>query len=93
MISPSGFARRGRMDVECGRRPRRRGDLKLVRPGRNGPRELCDLAKDRTGQNNLAAAQPDKVREPAAKWDARAQRAHVLPYPSPTGKPVPKKTK
>jgi arylsulfatase A-like enzyme len=71
----------------------RAGDLKLVRLGRNGPWELYDLAKDRTEQNNLAAAQPDKVRELAAKWDAWAQRAHVLPYPSPAGKPAPKKAK
>lgn len=64
----------------------RTGDLKLVRTGRNGPWELYDLAKDRTEQNNLAAAQPDKVKELSAKWEAWAQRTSVLPYPGPAKK-------
>jgi arylsulfatase A-like enzyme len=58
------------------------GDLKLVRLGRNGPWELYDMGKDRTEQDNLAAAQPDKVKELAGKWNAWARRANVIPYPA-----------
>ena len=57
------------------------GDMKLVRLGRNGPWELYDLAKDRTEQHDLAAAQPERARELAAQWDAWAKRANVLPSP------------
>ena len=64
----------------------RAGDLKLVRLGRNGPWELYDLAKDRTEQHDLAADQPDKAKELAAKWDAWAVRARVKPYPDNPGK-------
>ena len=56
-------------------------DMKLVRAGRNGAWELYDLAKDRTEQHDLAAAQPDKAQELAAKWEAWAERAQVKPYP------------
>ena len=59
----------------------RAGDMKLVRFGRNGKWELYDLAKDRTEQNDLATAQPDKTKELAAKWEAWAERAQVKPYP------------
>ncbi len=57
------------------------GDLKLVRTGRESAWELYDLAKDRTELRNLAAIQPAKVKELAAKWEAWAVRAHVVPYP------------
>ncbi len=57
------------------------GDMKLVRLGRNGAWELYDLAKDRTEQHDLATTQPDQARELAAKWDAWAKRANVLPSP------------
>lgn len=57
------------------------GDLKLVRTGRTSPWELYDLAKDRTESRNLAAAQPAKVKELAAKWQDWAVRTHVVPYP------------
>jgi arylsulfatase A-like enzyme len=60
----------------------RHGDLKLVRTGRDGAWELYDLKADRTEQHDLAAAQPDKVKELAAEWRAWAERAKVLPYPS-----------
>jgi arylsulfatase len=62
------------------------GDLKLVRVGRNGEWELYDLLKDRTEQRDLAAAQPDKVKELAAQWEAWAVRANVKPYPVAGGK-------
>ncbi len=59
----------------------RAGDLKLVRRRRAGAWELYDLKADRTELRDLAAAQPDKVRELAAKWEAWALRAQVTPYP------------
>ena len=62
------------------------GDLKLVRAGRNGAWELYDLKKDRTEQQDLGAAQPDKVKELAAQWEAWALRANVKPYPTAGGK-------
>jgi arylsulfatase A-like enzyme len=58
------------------------GDWKLVRLGRNGPWELYDLKADRTELHNLAATQPDRVKELAAKWDTWAERAQVKPYPT-----------
>jgi arylsulfatase A-like enzyme len=61
------------------------GDLKLVRAGRNSAWELYDLARDRTEQHDLAAAQADKAKELAAKWEAWAERAQVKPYPGNAG--------
>ena len=59
----------------------RAGDWKLVRLGRNGPWELYDLKADRTEQHDLAASQPERVRELSAKWEDWARRAQVMPYP------------
>lgn len=67
------------------------GDWKLVRLGRAGAWELYDLKADRTEQHNLADAQPTRVKELTAKWDAWAQRANVLPYPGPANGPAAKK--
>jgi arylsulfatase len=58
------------------------GDHKLVRKGGGGAWELYDLAKDRTELNDLAGQMPDKVKELAAKWDAWAERCHVLEKPA-----------
>jgi arylsulfatase A-like enzyme len=57
------------------------GDWKLVRLGRKGPWELYDLKADRTELHDQSAARPELARELAAKWDAWAKRAHVMPYP------------
>ena len=62
------------------------GDLKLVRAGRNGPWELYDLKQDRTELQNLADAQPEKVKALAALWEAWAVRAQVKPYPEAAAK-------
>lgn len=62
------------------------GDLKLVRAGRNGPWELYDLKQDRTELQNLAEAQPEKVKALAALWEAWAVRAQVKPYPEAAAK-------
>jgi arylsulfatase len=56
--------------------------MKLVRLGRNGAWELYDLKADRTEQHDLAPTQPDKVKELAAKWNAWAKRANVIPFPA-----------
>ena len=58
------------------------GDWKLVRKGGQGTWELYDLKADRTELHDLAAAQPVKTRELAAKWEAWAKRAQVLPGPA-----------
>ena len=42
------------------------------------PWELYDIDADRSEQHDLAAAQPERVREMSAKWDAYAARANVL---------------
>ncbi len=57
-------------------------DWKLVRRGGQGAWELYDLKADRTEQKNLAAAQPEKVKELASAWDAWAKRARVVPGPA-----------
>lgn len=46
----------------------RAGNWKLNAIGASGPWELYDLGKDRAEQKDLAGAQPDRVRELAAKW-------------------------
>ena len=58
------------------------GDWKLVRQGRSGPWELYDLSRDRTELRNLAATEPARARDLAARWDAWAARTNVLPYPA-----------
>ena len=57
------------------------GDWKLVAKA-GGPWELYDLAKDPVELNDLAAAQADRVKDLASKWDKWATRCNVLPYPS-----------
>lgn len=42
--------------------------------------ELYDTAADRTEQHNLAAADPGRVREMAALYDAWAKRCNVVPF-------------
>jgi arylsulfatase len=42
--------------------------------------ELYDLTKDRVEGNDLAGKHPEKVRELAAKWEAWAKRAKVIPW-------------
>jgi arylsulfatase len=53
-------------------------DWKLVRLGQRGAWELYNLKADRTEQHNLAGEMPEKVEELAAKWQAWAERCHVL---------------
>ena len=37
------------------------------------------MDKDRTEMHNLATANPEKVKDMSASWDAWAARANVLP--------------
>lgn len=67
------------------------GDWKLVRLGRTGEWELYNLKTDRSELHDLAAAQPERVRELARKWDMWADRAHVKPYPDSAKKKAAKK--
>jgi arylsulfatase len=64
-----------------GNRAVREGRWKLVAKGPRGGWELYDMEADRTETNDLASANPEKVKDLAAKWDAWAKRAHVLPWP------------
>ena len=63
-----------------GNRAVRVGDWKLV--AKHGqPWELYDLANDRVEANDLAAKEPERVRELAAKYNDYAKRALVEPWP------------
>ncbi len=61
------------------------GDMKLVRFGAKGAWELYDMKADRTELHDLAASQPEKAKELEAKWQAWAERTHVLPGPGKAG--------
>ncbi len=58
----------------------RSGDWKLVAKA-GGAWELYDIAHDRVEAKNLAAEQPEKVRELSDKYQTYAKRALVLPKP------------
>ena len=63
-----------------GNRAIREGKWKLVSMA-NAPWELYDMDADRVEMNNLASAQPDRVNDLSAKWEAWAKRTNVLPKP------------
>ncbi|HIK93576.1 MAG TPA: arylsulfatase [Planctomycetes bacterium] len=62
-----------------GNRAIRVGDWKLVAKGGTGPWELYNVRSDRAELNNLATAEPTRVRVLSAQWQQYAERAHVLP--------------
>jgi arylsulfatase A-like enzyme len=64
-----------------GSRAIREGKWKLVSMA-GGPWELYDMDADRAELKDLAASQPERVNVMSAKWDAWANRTHVLPRPS-----------
>ncbi len=70
-----------------GNRAVRVGKWKLVAKGARGAWELYNLDADRAEMHDLAAEQPDRVKSLAAKWQAFAERANVLPLnPQPPAK-------
>jgi len=69
-----------------GNRAVRAGKWKLVAKGAHGKWELYDMDQDRTELHDLADEQPERVVDMAAKWNAWAERAHVLPWPWDKGK-------
>jgi arylsulfatase A-like enzyme len=62
-----------------GNRAIRQGKWKLVAQHK-GAWELYDLEADRTELHNLAAKQPDKVKELTASYERWAERAGVMPW-------------
>ncbi|HXD89295.1 MAG TPA: arylsulfatase [Urbifossiella sp.] len=62
-----------------GNRAVRSGKWKLVAKF-NQPWELYDIAADRVEGNNLAAQEPDKVKELAARYTEYARRANVADW-------------
>lgn len=64
-----------------GNRAVRQGKWKLVAQSK-GPWELYDLEADRTETNNLAQANPAKVKALIGIYDSWAQRCGVVPYES-----------
>lgn len=68
-----------------GNRAVRAGEWKLVAKHAK-PWELYDIGKDRVEATDLAAKQPEKVKELAAKYEAYAKRAKVEPWPIPVKK-------
>ena len=59
----------------------REGKWKLVSVG-VAQWELYDMDADRVEINNLAASQPERVKELSAKWEAWAKRTNVVPRPN-----------
>ncbi len=74
-----------------GNRALRDGKWKLVAAGHNGPWELFDMEADRTETNDLASANPDRVKAMAGQYEQWAQKALVKPWP--WGKKKKKNTK
>ena len=64
-----------------GNRALRDGQWKLVAKGPGGKWELYDMLADRTETHDLASAEPEKLKELIAKWEAWATRANVTPWP------------
>ena len=61
-----------------GNRALRVGDWKIVAAGKDAAWELYDLSADRSETKNLAAGQPEKVRELAAQWARQTAQYDAL---------------
>ena len=66
----------------------RRGPWKLV-SAVGGPWELYQMDADRTELNDLAASEPDRVRELSAAWDSIHRQSGKRPAPRPKKAPKP----
>jgi arylsulfatase len=66
-----------------GNRAIREGQWKLVSLA-TAPWELYDMESDRVEMNDLAASQPERVKDMSAKWEVWAKRTNVLPRPEAT---------
>ncbi len=64
-----------------GNRAIRIGNFKLVAKHPTGRWELYDMTSDRTEMHDLATAQPARLKEMVARWEAFARRTHALPWP------------
>jgi arylsulfatase len=60
----------------------RAGKWKLVAKA-GGEWELYDMGADPVELTNLAAKEPERAKQLAAKWDEWAKATNVLPYPTP----------
>lgn len=61
-----------------GNRALRVGDWKIVAAGVESPWELYDLSTDRSESNNLAAQQPDRVKQMAGLWTKQTEEFAAL---------------
>jgi arylsulfatase A-like enzyme len=73
-----------------GNRALRLGDWKIVASGPDSPWELYNLALDRAETHDLAAEQPDRVKELAAIWSGRDREYRKQ---GATGAPLPRAAK
>lgn len=87
-LGGNGDALRGENDVIGwelgGRKALRKGDWKIVfanKPWGTDQWELFNLAEDRSEQHDLAAANPDKLREMLAAWTQYVQETGTLEIP------------
>jgi arylsulfatase len=71
-----------------GNRAVRDGKWKLVAKGRRGPWELYDVEADRTESEDLAAAEPERVKRMADQWERWALRTNAKPWPPPRQPPA-----
>ena len=67
----------------AGHKAVRHGDYKALLPRRENTWQLYHLADDRQETNNLAATEPTRVAEMAAKWQSWAQRVGVTQQAKP----------
>jgi arylsulfatase len=63
-----------------GNRAMRAGDWKLVAKGPAGKWELYNIATDRTELNDLAAKEPERMRQMVTQWEAWAKRTGTIPW-------------